>query len=930
MERMLLNEQTAQNNPERFTRFDRVMSKERRSFHLFFLRSVYLSFCVGGLGVLGCNSFELMNANRYELSRGEYVIHDKDAAATWSEAATNVPLQKGESRFSAKKPLTPSVGLGQAPLIEESESFSEKVMNVFRSKRVPKTNADGAYRTNTTRFESDDEPVHSYYSQNVYPDSSRERLNSTEDHKPGFWSKLFSTNRASAVSNASGGDNYIVNQTPPRAGVLVSGAYVNSRKHAGTETQDFTRTSGGYKEAPSRLTNDTVINRSIHFSEKTMIDGYDQSRFLPAFSDIEKYYYPRSRRVIDSSGVTVAPSATVQSHLSSAKSTSSKLVGGRGLENNSSVSSSGRFSAYGAAYENVGAARTISNASEAVDSAPVTNITASRKSGGAFLSPIVHADASILNSREGGVGGRSLGVTRKFKPETLEDVSQVSYAEQLRSLEEKSLSPESLFGWDDNVACLLDAFQPVELARSDEREKTTPCVSDSDFMSSLGKQVDRSWLERSISGTTKSVEETDVSQLDEENSDEQAINATTVLTSDVEDRENVEFEPEASSNTIVSHLPRDLSRVVDPNASLDDIFDATVASNSNFSVDTPETKEYQESNVDTRVEEDNALADLKSNDDFNDFPKVDEDLGASSPDDASVQCAEPLSEADVCVFDNSDGDFQKEFLNQASEVTENVPTPGFLDERKKAQAIVPLTLEEVAWVEQVKNAIQALLRERETLVERGGNVHSCDARLRLLYLVIGEYDRAIQDIQDDSDPLKIFWEKECRGLETLLQNRLEEIDPSFVADRLRSGLDSLASLCPLKIRKALLVVEPACYGLYEERGCDYNEGDVIYAYTELDYVTCRESVKGYRIDVECRWRLLDSYGNVVIPFESQRCSNVSETKLRDVVLNVSIPLLDKMEVGKYVLELEVVDINATEPTTSVKRLELSVGLNDSV
>ncbi|MBQ1338127.1 MAG: hypothetical protein IIY32_07375, partial [Thermoguttaceae bacterium] len=65
-------------------------------------------------------------------------------------------------------------------------------------------------------------------------------------------------------------------------------------------------------------------------------------------------------------------------------------------------------------------------------------------------------------------------------------------------------------------------------------------------------------------------------------------------------------------------------------------------------------------------------------------------------------------------------------------------------------------------------------------------------------------------------------------------------------------------------------------------------------------------------------------GKQIIPFESQLCSNVSETKLRDVVLNVSVPLPTQIETGTYVLEIEVVDMNSGEPAASVKRMQLSV------
>ena len=246
------------------------------------------------------------------------------------------------------------------------------------------------------------------------------------------------------------------------------------------------------------------------------------------------------------------------------------------------------------------------------------------------------------------------------------------------------------------------------------------------------------------------------------------------------------------------------------------------------------------------------------------------------------------------------------------------------DERKDAAVAKPLSGDEIAWVEQIKSAIRTLVAERDAKNAAGEDVRRLDARLRLLYLAVDEYDRSIQEIQDDADPLKLFWETERGELETLLQSRLEEIDPTFVAERLRAGLDSLSGLCDLQIRKSALVVAPACFGLYEERAEAFQPGETVFAYAELEYVSCRETEEGRLIDVECRWRILNADGSELTPVETQRCSNLSETKLRDVVLNVSAPLPKDLAPGTYLLETEVVDMNRPDAKPAKERLKLTV------
>ena len=104
---------------------------------------------------------------------------------------------------------------------------------------------------------------------------------------------------------------------------------------------------------------------------------------------------------------------------------------------------------------------------------------------------------------------------------------------------------------------------------------------------------------------------------------------------------------------------------------------------------------------------------------------------------------------------------------------------------------------------------------------------------------------------------------------------------------------------------------------------------MLYAYSELDYVTSVETLSGYEINVECRWRILDRSGAVILPFETQHCENYSETKLRDIVLNVSVPLPSDLAPGEYVLELEVVDQNSAARASAFKRLNFVVSNSDA-
>ncbi len=839
---------------------------------------------------VGCSSFGFLSSDRDGLRRGEYAYQDESVAKTWAEAS-NHQLREGEQRVSAKKPFEPYTVTSDVNESKEP-SFTEKMASVFHPQKTTRTNSDAVYADNHATYARQAPNSRAGKEKTTYAaDNLPEKKNGTS-----FWSKMFPSKQ---TATAAEGDNYVVVETRRNNGAKSYGS-----RNPVTQTPPR---SNNFKTASTNFLGKLKPNQSKRYAQRPDIETYEQSRFLPEFADIQKYYYPSGTGLSN----TVAPGMTAPVQGQVATTNSLSVNDPTTLANKlANVDDALPRSAYGASYQTGANAPFTRSSSE--NETLIASVAGRRNNGSAFISPIVSADANVQTKREGNIGNTSLGVTRKIESD--KEVAQVSYAEQRRDVSARRLGPDSLFGWneEENVVLNSPSLEPQPIKAASPQIATTS-TADSDFMSSLGKQVDSSWFD----STPRSLETQNVSNNDVEVEDENWQS---------QDEERYSETTEYVGETVSAKAAREVVQFADPNASLDDIFDAAVSTSSNAVVDYEDDELPTVDELTSNYEEINELEDFSNDVLEEEFVPLEE---ATSLVDAIAQYAEPLTDTQEENGKEEDGELQERLLKQATEAAESTLTPATIDARKTTKGLTPLTNEEIAWVEQIKGAIQALLRERETIVARGGDSRSCDARLRLLYVVIGEYERSIQDIQDDSDPLKVFWEKECRGLETLLQNSLEEIDPSFVADRLLSGVDSLSDLCPLKIRKALLVKEPACYGLYEANQSSYNEGDVVYAYTELDYVTSRETKNGYNIEVECRWRLLDSFGNVVIPFESQRCSNLSETKLRDVVLNVSIPLLDEMCAGSYTLELEVVDMNAKEPTTSVKRIKLSVGASEN-
>ena len=668
----------------------------------------------------------------------------------------------------------------------------------------------------------------------------------------------------------------------------------------------------------------SIVNFSNPFSRKDMgtsahknanwrsleIQNFDQSRFLPPMRMIERYYSLGS----------VPPVRTgtdrVESYAYGDSTFRSKTASAQRVEKTAALPV--RDSYRSSYYTPVQGEINVEDEQVEIPTSPsqVQGDYHEKRSGVASLSPIPATKTSnspnvgsVVKTSEARSNNR--GITRSI-PSVVPNqggVSAVSFQSQGQENRNDGaiLDSDSLYGLQEEEYQIVEAFESPSYVSSQETSSTTPTTPpvhadvDETFRNSLGSQRSFSWFS---SDSDESVPTPD--------SVDDATNMTIPAPSPVDTSCDESF---PSGETALEPSSAPVEKLPTPEEA---------------PIDAPEplvTKALDDI-VDSAANQDASLlsSNSQNNDDIVNSPKLSGQTIATDLANAIMESVEPEEAASSLCEEPSV--LTNLIEKKATQLSESAPTPESVEARKVEGLSAPITEEEVAWIDQIKNAIQSLLAEREECKKRGDDVRICDARLRLLYLVIGEYERSIQEIEDENDPLRSFWEKECRGLETLLENQLEEIDPAFVADRLRSGLDSLSALCQLQVRKILLVESPACYGLFKAREDAYEPGETVFAYSELEYVTSRETEEGFAIDVECRWRLLNADGTPRTSFESQRCSNLSETKLRDIVLNVSIPLPETLPTGFYQLEIQTSDLNAEKAWTCVKRLDVQVAEED--
>ncbi|MDO4586982.1 MAG: hypothetical protein Q4C95_06745 [Planctomycetia bacterium] len=230
------------------------------------------------------------------------------------------------------------------------------------------------------------------------------------------------------------------------------------------------------------------------------------------------------------------------------------------------------------------------------------------------------------------------------------------------------------------------------------------------------------------------------------------------------------------------------------------------------------------------------------------------------------------------------------------------------------------------WKEQTLLAIESLEKEIENKQQQKMETSEDEFRLQILKLSIGKSDLNHSEPSEDN-PIQQFWMHQLNGMSTLLNSANLAADSNAtiqVASELQKGLDSLTQICPIQIRKAILVENAAQFGLYQKKIGSYRPGSTVYIYAELEYVHNRETTQGHEMCALCSWELVDINGRTVLPKTEQSCSSTSESRLRDIVLNISIDLPPNLQVGTYQLIFSVLDKNnPVQPSTS-KEIQLQV------
>ncbi|MCL2119561.1 MAG: hypothetical protein FWH27_14185, partial [Planctomycetaceae bacterium] len=130
--------------------------------------------------------------------------------------------------------------------------------------------------------------------------------------------------------------------------------------------------------------------------------------------------------------------------------------------------------------------------------------------------------------------------------------------------------------------------------------------------------------------------------------------------------------------------------------------------------------------------------------------------------------------------------------------------------------------------------------------------------------------------------------------------------------------------CPVRIRNLVFINQCDGFGVYEKAPNEFQRGEPVFIYAEIDNLTGLENEGGYLIQVNSSYEIVDVFGNRVASGEFSKTGKHTQSRIRDVFLLWRVDLPENIMPGKYFIRLLVVDTNHPNHLFDQQSLEMNV------
>ncbi len=244
------------------------------------------------------------------------------------------------------------------------------------------------------------------------------------------------------------------------------------------------------------------------------------------------------------------------------------------------------------------------------------------------------------------------------------------------------------------------------------------------------------------------------------------------------------------------------------------------------------------------------------------------------------------------------------------------PTPTPMATPTSVPSAVPAPIQVASagdWHAQVVAAAQALESSLPSSPQTPEEVAQ-HARLRMLQMLAGQRDQALQPIPAATAPLQQFWLKELYGLSTWLDAERNPDAQHRAAEAkqvLSEAAGRLGETAPLFVGNLAFCTAVQSYGsITPFSKSEFKPGQEVLLYAEVENFSSEQTAQGFHTSMRSSYQIFDSRGQQVaqqdFPITEEHC----QRRRRDYFIGHQMRMPKRIYDGRHTLKLTIEDLNS--------------------
>jgi hypothetical protein len=214
------------------------------------------------------------------------------------------------------------------------------------------------------------------------------------------------------------------------------------------------------------------------------------------------------------------------------------------------------------------------------------------------------------------------------------------------------------------------------------------------------------------------------------------------------------------------------------------------------------------------------------------------------------------------------------------------------------------------WQAQLATAIQTIEAKTKDSSKGQGDV-ALEARLRMLYLLAGRRDDAMQPISSASPAAQDYWSKQVFGLATWLDAERTPDVARRAAETKRILSEAVARLgetASLAVRNLAFCKAVQGYGSIQPfEKAEFSPDQEVILYAEVDNFSSVPTPKGFRTSLKADYQIFDSRGQRIAEHDSAPIEQVCQSIRHDYFIGYPLRLPKRIYPGRHTVQLTVED-----------------------